>query len=129
MADNPSNSGITELLQEGAELRATLLDLGESSIRHITRSDLTLLLVSGVYSRAVGKEIERICGQSRNSVGLDFSEVKPNPTTRKKFDGSIVALLRTARERIHSRGVELYLCAPPSELIDMLKLTGAYNDY
>ena len=123
MADTPSSSGIRELLQESTDLRATILDLGESSIRHITKSDLTLLLISGVYSRAAGKEIERICGQSKNSVGLDFSEIKPHPATRKKFDGSIVALLRTARERLHNKGVELFICAPPSELIDLLKLT------
>jgi serine phosphatase RsbU (regulator of sigma subunit)/anti-anti-sigma regulatory factor len=129
MDSNATTSGLDELIKDGADLQTTVIDFGDAVVERVKMSDLSILTVAGMYSRALGKELERICLQCSTNLGLDFTNVKVNPGLRKKFDSSIVGVLKNIRDCFRSRGKQLLLCMPPSELVDLLKLTGVYDGY
>ena len=129
MDGNVTTSELDELIKEGSDLKTTVRDFGDAIIKRVTMSDLSILSVSGKYSRALGKEIERLCLQCRTNLGLEFTDIKVNPALRKKFDSSIVGVLRNVRNTFQKRRKQLLLCTPPSELVDLLKLTGVYDGY
>jgi sigma-B regulation protein RsbU (phosphoserine phosphatase) len=55
--------------------------------------------------------------------------MKVNPTLNRKFDSSIVAVLTSIRSRFQRRKKTFLLCVLPSELVDLLKLTGVYHTF
>ena len=118
-----------DLIKDGAEVYTTVFDFGEAMIKKTTKGDLSILTVSGVYTRALGKELERLGLQWRGSLGIEFKDIKTNPAIRKKFDSSIVGVLKTVRDRYNAKQQLLILCSPPSELIDLLRLTGVHTGY
>lgn len=122
-------SELDALLKDGADLQTTVIDFGEAVIKRVVRGDLCMLTVSGIYTRALGKKLERICLQCHSNLGLEFTDIKVNPALHKKFDSSIVGILKTIRDRFRTRKKLLLLCMPPSELLDLLKLTGVYSGY
>jgi serine phosphatase RsbU (regulator of sigma subunit)/ABC-type transporter Mla MlaB component len=124
-----TKSDLDDLIKDGAEVHTTIFDFGEAVIKRLVKGDLSILTITGVYSRALGKEIERLGLQWRGNLGIEFKEIKVNPSMRKRFDSSIVGVLKTIRERYRSRDRLLILCTPPSELLDLLKLTGVHTGY
>jgi serine phosphatase RsbU (regulator of sigma subunit) len=124
-----TTSGLDDLIKDGADVHTTIFDFGEAVIKRTAKGDLSILSITGVYSRALGKEIERLGIQWRGNLGIEFKEIKVNPAMRKKFDSSIVGVLKTIRERYRSKNRLLILCTPPSELLDLLKLTGVHTGY
>lgn len=120
---------INELLRDGGNVLTTVLDFGNATIKRSTKADLSLLTISGVYSSVLGKEIEKVALQCRGNVGIEFKDIKVNPSLGRKFDGSILGVLRTIRDRHRKRNRLMMLCMPPSELVDFLKLTGVYDSY
>ena len=129
MPVNPNTSDLEDLIQNGTEIRTTVFDFDSAQVKLMVKDELSIVTVSGVYSRALGKELERICNQCRSNLGLDFSEVRVNPALRKRFDSSIVGVLRNVRNAFSHRSKVLLLCTPPTELVDLLKLTGVYDGY
>jgi serine phosphatase RsbU (regulator of sigma subunit) len=129
MDGHVTTSELHELIKEGSDLRTTVRDFGDAIIKRVTMRDLSILSVSGKYDRSLGKEIERLCLQCRTNLGLEFTDIEVNPALRKKFDSSIVGVLRTVRNAFQTRRKTLLLCTPPSELVDLLQLTGVYDGY
>jgi len=124
-----TTSDLSDLIKDGADLQTTVFDFGEAIIQRTTKGDLSIFTISGVYTRALGKEMERLCLQCRGNAGIEFKDIKVNPALHKKFDSSIVGVLKNVRDRYQSKNQLLILCMPPRELIDLLKLTGVYSGY
>jgi serine phosphatase RsbU (regulator of sigma subunit) len=124
-----TTSDLADLIKDGADLQTTVFDFGEAVIQRTTKGDLSIFTISGIYTRAIGKEMERLCLQCRGNVGIEFKDIKINPILHKKFDSSIVGALKNIRDRYQSKNQLLLLCMPPRELVDLLKLTGVYSGY
>ena len=129
MNENITTSDLNDLIRTGTDVQTTVYELGEATIRRSTKDDLSILTISGVYSRALAKEIEKLCLQWRGNMGLEFKDIKVNPQIQKKFDSSVIGLLKTLRDKYQQRKRLFMLCMPPPELVDLLKLTGAIEGY
>jgi len=126
---NTQASSLDDLSKDGDDVQTTVIDYGQAVVRRIRNNDLTILSVTGVYTAALGKDLERHCQECRTNLGLEFTNIKVNPASKKKFDSSIVGVLRNIRDSYRARKREVLLCQPPSELVDLLKLTGVYEGY
>jgi serine phosphatase RsbU (regulator of sigma subunit)/ABC-type transporter Mla MlaB component len=115
---------LVDLLQTGSDVQTTVYEFGDATIRRSTKDDQTILSISGVYSRTIAKEIERLALQCRGNLGVEFKDIRPNPGTAKGFDSSVLGLLKSLRERFQARGKLFFLCSPPQDLRDLLTLTG-----
>ena len=60
---------------------------------------------------------------------MAFQGIKINPRRKRKFDPSIIAVLRKTLTRIKRNHKSFSLCSPPTELVDMLKLTGTLDQF
>ena len=129
MSEGVTAADISAFTESGSDVQTTVFDFGDALIRRSTKDDLSILTISGVYSRGLGKEIERLSLQWRANLGLEFKDIKVNPSSQKKFDSSVIALLKTIQEKHQQRRTTFVLCTPPPELVDLLKLTGTYDDY
>jgi serine phosphatase RsbU (regulator of sigma subunit) len=126
-----SASQLQELTRDGHDISTTVIDFGSAQIKLSTKGDLSLIQVSGSYSRALGREIERISLRCPGNIGLEFQEVRRDPSKRQplKFDSSMVTLLKHLRARCHSKGKVFALCTPPAELVEFLKLLGVHDEF
>lgn len=129
MDEIATTSELHDLIKDGADVQTTIFDFGEAVVKRTAKGDLCILTISGVYGGALGKEIEKLGLQWRGNLGIEFKDIRVNPGLRKKFDSSIVGVLKNIRERYRSRDKQLLLCTPPSELLDLLKLTGVHSGY
>jgi len=129
MPTDTPKTAFEELLEEGHEVSTTLLQFPGAQVKRALKGDLCIVTVTGIYTRALGKELERLCLSCTTNLGLEFAEIQVNPETQKRFDATIVGLLKTIRDAFAAKRKQLLLCMPPSELVDMLKLTGVYSGY
>ncbi|MBI4601083.1 MAG: SpoIIE family protein phosphatase [Planctomycetes bacterium] len=129
MPDTLSTQTLDDLTKDGHEYDTTVFQYGDASIRRIVKNDISILSISGIYNRNLGKEIERLALHCKTSLGIEFTNIAPHPATRKRFDSSVMGVLRTVRDAYRDRGRQLILYSPPSDLVDLLKLAGAYEGY
>lgn len=87
------------------------------------------MTVSGIYSRQLSKEIERLVQGCRGNLALEFRNMRVNPASGRKFDTSVLGLLKTLREKCEAKNKHFMICSPPPELMDLLTLTGAIDVY
>jgi serine phosphatase RsbU (regulator of sigma subunit) len=120
---------LNELLQDGCEVLTTVKDFGTAQIKRSSKGELTLLTVSGLYTPEIGKELERNAMQCRGNLGLEFKEMKVHAGKGRRFDNSILTILNRIRDRYVKRNRLFVLCRLPTELVDLLKLTGTYESY
>lgn len=124
-----SSFDLVDLLRTGSDVQTTVYDFSDATIRRSTKDDLTILMVSGIYSRSLAREIDRLGLQVRGNLGIEFKDIRPSPTGGKRFDSSVLGLLKTLRERFQARGMLFFLCSPPQDLVDLLKLTGTSDSF
>ena len=82
MSEQITNRDLSDLIRTGTDVYTTVIDFGEAVIRRSTNDDLSILSISGVYSRNVAKEIERLCLAWKGNLGLEFKDIRPNPLSR-----------------------------------------------
>lgn len=124
-----SASDLQDLLRTGPNVQSTVYEFGSAQVIRTTKDDLTILTVVGIYNRAVSREIERLALQGRGNLALDLRDVKVNPVRSKRFDGSVLGLLKSLQAKFQARRREFVLWSPPPELVDLLKLTGTLGGY
>ena len=129
MEDTLSASQLIELIEDGADVTTTVYSFRDAEIRRFVNGELCVLEVSGIYSPQLAKEIEKLVATWRGDLGLAFKGIKVNPRRKRKFDPSIIAVLRKTLIRIRRNGKSFSLCSPPTELVDMLKLTGTLDQF
>lgn len=129
MEDTLSASQLIELIEDGADVATTVYSFRDAEIRRFVNGDLCVLEVSGLYSPPLAKEIEKLVATWKGDLGLAFKDIKVNPQRRRKFDPSIVGILRKTLTRMRRNGKTFSLCSPPTELVDMLKLTGTLDHF
>ncbi len=116
-----------ELIEDGADVATTVYSFNTAEIRRIVMGNLCILEVSGIYSSSLSKEIEKLVAAWKGDLGLAFKDIKVNPQRKRKFDPSVVGVLRKTLTRLRRNGKSFSLCSPPSELVDMLKLTDTFD--
>ncbi len=118
-----SETGSAELLADDLEVTTTVYEFADGRISRSIHGPLCLLEIVGTYTAPLGKELERLAVW-QGDLGIVFGEIKVNPRTKRRFDGTMVALLSNISTRRNASGRSLSLCQPPSELVDALKLAG-----
>ena len=129
MEDTLSAGQLIELIENGADVTTTVYSFRDAEIRRFVNGELCLLEISGMYSPRLAKEIEKLVATWRGDIGLAFKGIKVNPRRRRKFDPSIVAMLRKTLTRLRRNRRSFSLCSPPTELVDMLQLTGTLDQF
>ncbi|MBN1442412.1 MAG: PP2C family protein-serine/threonine phosphatase [Planctomycetes bacterium] len=128
---NVSVTQLKELLEDGHEVHTTVFDLGEATIELSSKRDISLLTVRGTYSAALAKEIDKVSLRCQGSVGLEFVEESLDAGVARPmaFNSTVLALLKTIKNRCERRGETFFICSPPPRLVDMLRLAGVYDVY
>ncbi len=129
MEDTLSAGQLIELIEDGADITTTVYSFRDAEIRRFVNGELCLLEISGMYSPSLAKEIEKLVATWRGDLGLTFTGIKVNPKRKRKFDPSIIAVLRKTLTRLKRNRKSFTLCSPPTELVDMLKLTGTLDQF
>lgn len=129
MNEKITASDLRDLLRTGDGVLTTVHEFGSATVQCHSKDDLSILTISGVYSRQLSKEIERLAQGCRGNLGIEFKDLRVNPASGKKFDTSVLGLLKTLRDKCELRDKHFMLCSPPPELIDLLTLTGSIGSY
>ena len=129
MEDTLTAGQLIELIEDGADVTTTIYSYPDAEIRRFVNGELCLLEISGLYSPQLAKEIEKLVATWRGDLGMAFQGIKINPKRKRKFDPSIIAILRKTLTRIKRNHKSFSLCSPPTELVDMLKLTGTLDQF
>jgi len=117
--------------RDPADVRRTVFEFGDARIELSSKDDLCLLKVEGLWTTRLGQEIEKAATRCRGNIGLVFEGIRraPNAKTATKFDSRIVRVLKTLQTRCDKRGFQFFICKPPAELIDALKLFGGLDQF
>jgi serine phosphatase RsbU (regulator of sigma subunit) len=112
-------------------VQRTIFDFGDARIELSTEGDASLIKVLGRYTHELAAEIEKRVVRCRGNIGLVFEDIQRDPRAKSatKFDSRIVGLFKTLRARCQKRGFRFFLCAPPPEITDVLKLIGALEEF
>lgn len=108
--------------EDADRIQGTLMNFGDFKVRLQRRGDQTILEFSGAPGPALAQELERLAGRCRGDVGIDLSEVQG-------FPPALVPSLERVRKRLGLVRHTLFLCNPPSRLLDVLSLGGIAQNY
>ncbi len=111
------------------QVKTTVIKFPNALLTKSATDKLCILTASGLYTKELGKEIERACFACSHDIGLELSNITTNKTSQTKFDTTILGFLRNIKTRFKSNNQQFLLCTPPSELVDLLILTGTYQEY
>ncbi len=116
---------------EDASVKRTLFEYDDALVELSAKGNLFLIKVSGIFCPELGEEIEKIALRCRGDIGFVFGEIRRDPKARTatKFDVRSVRLLRSLKTRCENRGFQFFLCKPPRDLLDALKLFSAGDEF
>ena len=103
-------------------VQGTIIDFGDYKVRQNRLGEQTILEFVGTATATLGQEMERLAARSRGDVGLDLSDLAG-------FTPALVPSLERIRKRLVSLRRRLFICNPPSKLLDALKLGGIADLY
>ncbi len=103
-------------------VQGTVIDFGEFKVRQNRLGGQTILEFVGTATPNLGQEMERLAGRARADVGLDLSELEG-------FTPALLPSLERIRKRFASLRRRLFICNPPSKLLDALTLAGVAGLY
>ena len=120
--ENLTTSELQELARDGHDILTTVFEFGAAKIKVSTKDDLSLISIGGTYSKPLCAEIEKISRSCRGNVGLEFRG-------GGRYDSSVIRLFKKIQDRCKKRGRSFFLCNPPQQLVDVLKLVGVHGSY
>ncbi|MHC4663236.1 MAG: SpoIIE family protein phosphatase [Planctomycetota bacterium] len=104
------------------KVRGTTMRIGKSEISIHKMESLTTFSVRGEYSKELFRELLRKMPKGGGSAGLEIRRLSG-------INSTIVGWLEKISRKMQDRGGLLILLDPHEQLLDMLKLTGAFNDF
>ncbi len=117
----PSGHPSTETAPDD-RVQGTALNFGEFRALQYRHSGRTLLQFDGTAGTGFARELERLALQCRGTLGLDFARIVG-------LTPKVVPVLERIRKRFDAHRRGLFLCNPPSRLIDLLTLAGVVRHY
>jgi len=103
-------------------IQGTDIDFGDFRVRKYQRDRQTILEFAGAAGSGLWRELERLATRCRGNLGIDLSEAEG-------ITPQLVPVLERIRKRMEASKRALFLCNPPSKLIDVLTLRGVAGMY
>lgn len=109
-------------IQAEDRVQGTVIEFGSFQVRQSRRGNQTILKFVGAATSTLGHDLDLLISRCRGDVGIDFSDLEG-------LSPALVHILERLRKRLHLVRRSLFLCNPPSKLIDALTLGGFAHAY